>query len=58
MIKDLALLVNLRTIKLQNEMLLEDQVIKTKAGVFIKGLCMGLQDKARNVHERRMCSRD
>jgi|LWDU01.1.fsa_nt_gi hypothetical protein len=57
MIEDLALLGNIRTIKFQDEVLLEDQVIKTKAGVFVKGLCMGLEDKARNPHERRMCSR-
>jgi hypothetical protein len=56
MIEDLALLGNIRTIKFQDEVLLEDQVIKTKAGVFIKGL-WGLEDKARNPHERRMCSR-
>ena len=58
MIEDLALLGDLRTIKFQDEVLLEDQVVKTKAGVFAKGLCMGLQDKARTGHERRMCSRD
>jgi len=58
MIKDLALLGDLRTIKFQDEVLLEDQVVKTKAGVFAKGLCMDLQDKARTGHERRMCSRD
>ena len=57
MIEDLALLGGLRTIKFQGEVLLEDQVIKTKAGVFVKGLC-GLEDKARTVHERGMCSRE
>ena len=53
MIEDLALLADLRTIKFQDEVLIEDQVVKTKAGVFVKG-----QDKARTGHERRMCSRD
>jgi hypothetical protein len=57
MIKDLALLGDFRTVKFQDEVLLDDQVMKTSAGVFVRE-CAGLKDKARTGHERRMCTRD
>lgn len=59
MIKDLALLGDFRIVKFQDEVLLEDQVVKTSAGTFAKStFSAGLQDKARTGHERRMCTRD
>lgn len=57
MIKDLALLGDFRIVEFQEELLLSDQVIKIRAGTFIKEFA-GLQDKPRTGHERLMCTRD
>ena len=57
MIEDLALLGGFRTVKFQDEVLLSDQIMKTRAGTFVR-FCAGLEDKPRTGHERRMCTRD
>lgn len=56
-IEELALLLDTRTVKFQEEVLLIDQVSKFRSGVFIKDT-WGLKDKFRTGHERRMCTRD
>ncbi len=57
MIEDLALLGDFRIVKFQDELFLQDQILKTRAGTFVR-FCAGLQDKARTTHERLMCTRD
>ena len=51
-IKELALLGEFRVVKFQEEILLFDQVSKSRAGLFVK------EDKFRTGHERLMCTRD
>lgn len=56
-IEELALFLELRTVKFQDEVLLIDQVSKFRSGTFVKDR-WGLADKPRTGHERLICTRD
>ncbi len=57
MITELADLLELRIVKFQDEVLMPDQIIKSRAGVFVK-TDRFRADKFRTGHERLMCTRD